>query len=89
MTVQLDHPQVPSNFTELAVAVGRVEEKVSRIAGMEDRLRDVEHAVQRIEARAPERTSAWTKAAVILGLPSSVIALIVVVFAVVNPGAGL
>lgn len=82
-----DYPQVPANFTELAVAMGRVEEKVSRIAGMEDRLRDVEHAVQRIEARSPERTSAWTKAAVILGLPSSVIALIVVVFATINPGS--
>jgi len=39
----------PANFTELAVAVGRIEEKVGRVSGIEDRLREVEKSVERIE----------------------------------------
>lgn len=70
---------VPGNFTELAVAIGRVEEKVSRIAGMEERLLLVEKTVERLEARQPTKVSGWTIASAVLGIPASIGALIAVV----------
>jgi hypothetical protein len=39
------------DLTTLAVAIGRVEEKLSHISGLEDRLRSVEEAVTRMEAK--------------------------------------
>lgn len=47
-----------TGFTELAVAVGRIEEKVSRVAGIEDRLREVEKSVERIETKQ-RPTTPW------------------------------
>lgn len=72
-------PGVPANFTELAVAIGRVEEKVSRIADMEKRLLDVEKAVERLEARQPTKVSGWTIVSAVLGIPASLGALIGVI----------
>lgn len=74
-----DQNAVPANMTELAVALGRIEEKVSRIADMEERLRHVEKAVERIEARQPTRVSGWTIVSAVLGIPASLGALIGVV----------
>lgn len=79
---------VESNSTapimELAVAIGRIEEKVSGITKMEDRLRVVENTVERLEARQPQRVSGWTIAAAILSVPASLAALIAVILLVVN-----
>ena len=74
-----EQPPIPANFTELAVAIGRVEEKVSRIADMEKRLLHVEKAVERLEARQPTKVSGWTIVSAVLGIPASVGALIGVV----------
>ncbi|UXO93843.1 hypothetical protein Pan2_24 [Pseudanabaena phage Pan2] len=72
-------PGIPANFTELAVAIGRVEEKVSRIADMEKRLLHVEKAVERLEARQPTKVSGWTIVSAVLGIPASLGALIGVI----------
>lgn len=61
-----------NSFTDLAVAVGRIEEKVSRVAGMEDRLREVERTVERIEAQQRPRPPWWEVAAGVTGILSGV-----------------
>lgn len=43
-------------FTTLAVAIGRIEEKVNAMTGIDDRLREVEKSVERIEARETPKT---------------------------------
>lgn len=45
-----------TTYTELAVALGRVEEKVTRIADMDDRLRAVEKTVERLDATQRPKT---------------------------------
>lgn len=60
----------PSNFTELAVAVGRIEEKVSRVAGLEERVLQVEKTVERIEASQRPRTPWYS----VVGAVAAVIA---------------
>ena len=83
--VQIEHHATPTSFTELAVAIGRVEEKVSRINAMEDRLREVESTVQRLDARQPQRVSGWTIASAVMAIPASLVALFLVVAQMVNP----
>lgn len=70
----------PSNFTELAVAVGRIEEKVSRVAGLEERVLQVEKTVERIEASQRPRTpwySVVTAVVAIIGVPGTLIAVFI------------
>lgn len=50
------------DLTGIAVAIGRVEEKVSHLAGMEDRLRKVEEAITKLEAQQKPRTPWWVVA---------------------------
>lgn len=80
------YANIPTSLTEIAVALGRIEEKVSRIADMEKRILHVEKAVERLEARQPSRVSGWTIASAILGVPASIGALIAVVALWLNMG---
>lgn len=89
----------PSNPTELAVAIGRLEEGqkylLEGFREMKDELRKDVTAI-RVQldentkdiaelkaARAP-KVSPWTRASVILGVPASLGALIAVVVLIVN-----
>lgn len=61
------------DLTGLSVAVGRIEEKLSHLAGMEDRLRNVETAITEIKAQQRPRTPWWV---VVGGVAGSVTALL-------------
>lgn len=43
--------EASTDLTSIAVALGRIEEKVSHLTGLEDRMRNVESAVTEIKAR--------------------------------------
>lgn len=89
----------PSNATELAVAIGRLEEGVKHLAEgfkeMKDELRQdvagLRHQVEEntrdlaeLKAERTPKVSPWTRAAVLLAIPASMGALIAVVVLVVN-----
>lgn len=72
-----------TTYTELAVALGRVEEKVSLIVSMDDRLRDVEKTVERLEATQPKKTPWYLVATGVLAIltAATVIIALVALFA--------
>lgn len=75
-----DKPTViPENYTELAVALGRIEEKVSGLTSLEERLREVETTVTKLEARQAPRVSMWTIVSAVLAVPASLGALVAVI----------
>lgn len=47
---------VPATFAEMMVAVGRIEEKLTRIERLENRLGIVEEKVTHLDATKPNRT---------------------------------
>lgn len=48
--------ETPVDLTSIAVALGRIEEKVSHLSGMEERLRNVETAITEIQATNKPKT---------------------------------
>lgn len=61
------------DITGLSVAVGRIEEKLSHLAGMEDRLRAVETQLTEIRAQQKPRTPWWV---IVGGLAGVITALL-------------
>lgn len=47
------------DLTSIAVALGRIEEKVSHLTGLEDRLRNVETAITELKAQQKPRAPWW------------------------------
>lgn len=75
-----------TTYTELAVAVGRIEEKVSRLVDMEERLRKVEQTIERIDATNPPRAPWYFVVGGVVGIITGLGALIalIAVFAQIN-----
>lgn len=69
------------DITGIAVALGRIEEKVSHLGGIEDRLRAVESTVTEMKAQQKPRAPWWTVVGAVVGIVTgsgSVIALLAV-----------
>jgi len=49
----------PMDITGIAVALGRIEEKVSHLTGLEDRLRNVETQLTELKAQQKPRAPWW------------------------------
>ncbi|WP_157480199.1 hypothetical protein [Leifsonia sp. Root227] len=66
-------------FTALAVAIGRIEEKVNSMTGMDDRLREVEKSVERIEAREVPRAPWYAVVGGIAGVVATVVSAVTLI----------
>lgn len=56
-----------TDLTSIAVALGRIEEKVSHLTGLEDRMRSVEKAVTEINAKERPKAPWWSIAGGLAG----------------------
>jgi hypothetical protein len=78
--------QNPTTYTELAVAIGRIEEKVSRLADMEERLREVEKTTDRLEARLPQKTPWYFIVSGVVGIITGIGGLIALIAVLARVG---
>lgn len=69
----------PVDMTGMAVALGRIEEKVSRLDGFDDRLRKLETSVERMDAKQSPKTP-WY---VVLGGVASALTVTTLVVALI------
>lgn len=60
----------------LAVTLGRIEEKVSGIVGLDERVRKLEQTVERIEAKQSPKVPWWQVVSGIAGIGAIVLAAI-------------
>ncbi len=68
-----------TTYTELAVAIGRIEEKVSRLADMEERLREVERTTERLDASQRPATPWYFIVGGVVGIITGLGALIALI----------
>jgi len=61
------------DLTGLSVAVGRIEEKLSHLAGKEDRLRNVEAQLVELRAQQRPKTPWWVIVGGIAGIVTALI----------------
>ena len=61
------------DLTGLSVAVGRIEEKLSHLAGMEDRLRTVETKLTEMQAQQKPKAPWWVIVGGIAGVVTALI----------------
>jgi len=70
-------PQV--DLTQIAVAIGRIEEKVTRISKLEDRIAHVEKQTIELTAKMPTRTPWFSAVAGISSVLSILISAVVLI----------
>lgn len=66
-------PGTSVDVTGIAVALGRIEEKVSHLSGLEDRMRNVENQLAELRAQQRPKTPWWV---IIGGVAGTVTALL-------------
>lgn len=71
--------QTQGNITEIAVAIGRIEEKVTRIEKLEDRLAAVEKKTIELTANMPTKTPWFSAVAGISSVLSIIISAVVLI----------
>ena len=62
-----------TDLTAIAVALGRIEEKVNHLAGVEERLRNVETAITQMEAKERPKPPWWSIAGGLAGIGAFVV----------------
>ncbi len=67
------------DITGIAVALGRIEEKVSHLTAMDERLRKVETDLTELKARQAPKTPWYTVASGIAGIGSIILTIGVIV----------
>lgn len=71
-------PPMPGAY-EAGAILGRIEEKVSHLAGMDERLRVVERAVAELTAKQTPKVSAFNVVAMVVSLLTGVGVLVTIV----------
>lgn len=61
------------DMTGLSVAVGRIEEKLSHLSGMEDRLRNVENQLTEMKAQQKPKAPWWVIVGGLAGVTTAVL----------------
>lgn len=65
--------EASTDLTSIAVALGRIEEKVSHLTGLEDRMRNVESAVTEIKAKQKPSVPWYVVAGGLAGIGAGVL----------------